>query len=62
MTIEFKTEVHNKNYTRCKLNKIVGSSSCQVCRYFVEKISYNFKVQGHFVETGLVECKADAAR
>lgn len=55
---EFRSDIKNKQYTKCKRGHIVGSDSCRGCYYFVDKIVENEKKDGKFtlVSKGIVEC------
>lgn len=62
--IEFSTDVRSHKYTKCALNKIVGSITCINCKYFVAKANENTTDERtkHFIQTGLVECKYDGIK
>lgn len=57
--VEFRTDVRNGEYTRCRLGHIVGSDRCRACNYFVGKLVENEKEGGRYtlVSKGVVECR-----
>lgn len=57
--VEFRTDLRAHEYTKCALNKIVGSIACIKCKHFVAKVNENkmHELTKHFIQTGLVECQ-----
>ena len=61
MTIHYKTDPRTRTYTKCAMNKIVGSHACKMCNNFVAKVGENhLTVDGVYVNEGLVECKLES--
>lgn len=55
---DFRSDIKNKEYTKCERGLIIGSDNCRGCIYFVDKIVENEKKDGRYtlVSKGIVEC------